>query len=291
MRNFPRFFPARISVALLMISYALWRFSIREISKQPVTKSSCEDYFHNESYNFKYGLIKTILIGETHGVNEHYVADCLETIATAGDHLLIESPTEGKETSCDDVHSAYKRFNGKLKCYGFDVSMSDVSRRTYSDLIYRINFIADRSSKFFIGANSGKEVISRINTFADILEKYESHEIHPKYFDPTFNKRTAKYLRKLGKSMSGLNIPEMQDFLIKENNRLANKADQYREKSSRDHRFISEIISHKQLVGKKYRLFAVAGTDHTSPKLNSELREKIIQSGVPITILTPKPPK
>lgn len=259
----------------------------RESSKGLSNKSVCHDYFNNETHTDG-RTINTVLLGELHGVNEQHVTDCLESLVTEGDHLLIEALDEGKEIKCNTVHPAYQRFNGKLKCYGFDVPI-DEARRRYNDLAYRANFLYKNADIFLQKAKTPKDVVKDFKSFGDKI-------IHTKSSLPTdsdFIKRQGKYFIKLSKKLQGLSFPEIGDFLIQENRRLTDRADYYEKLSRRgptNDALVKQITEHQEkLVGSKQRLFAVAGTNHLDPALNAQLIE-VIKGKEPVTILRPKSP-
>ena len=246
----------------------------------PPYKSSDDAVFFN-----------TILLGELHGKNEQYVVSCLKKLSGVGDHLLIESPSNGKSVVCDEIHPIYREFNGRLKCYGFDVSM-DKERRLYGDCAWRANFIAQKSSFFLDRARNAAEARKSIIAFADFLgENSVDSNQFAQSADPEFTKRNVKYLKKLAKKMRGLSIKEMHQYLLKENNALVIKAKSHEARSRggpTNDALVQEMGSHqRELKGGNNRVFVVAGANHVDPKKNKALKAKI-DAGEQVAILMPK---
>ena len=249
----------------------------------------CGKDFTNKTFNPNQGLVNIFLLAEIHGTNEANVANCLNNLMTPGDRLLIESPAQGKEVPCDDVHQAYKRFNGKFKCYGFDIPI-DKASILYNDYSYRVNFLAKYTGQFIADANSGKEFISNFRPFANFLKEQGSAS-GSKYGDPKFNQRQVDYFLSLTKRMQGLTLPKIEGLLVKENDRLYGLVKKY-EKASRlgptNDALVQEILKHtKQLAGSQNRLFVVAGANHVDPKVNRKLAKDVIQKEA-VTWLIPR---
>lgn len=258
---------------------------INNAGKQP---GACQRFFHTKVYHsVQRAAFNTTLIGELHGQYEEHVADCLEMLAKDGDHLLIEMPNQNKEIACDSIHPAYKRFNHKLRCYGFDVGVDD-ARRLYADHAYRANFIAEKMAKFLEGAISANEVRKNLKSFADFTRDQNG----PNNEITSFNNRFGKYLARLAKRMDGLNIKEMHDFLFVENKFSYEKAKQYELLSRQEptnSALVQKMKEHQnELTGSQQNLFAVAGANHFDMTYNKNLKEEIEKMPGTVTILTPK---
>lgn len=258
------------------------------LNKDTSTTSLCMNFFTNQTYNTsKDKLIKTTLIKEHHGKNEYEVVACLDTLLNKDDHMLIEFSSNGNEILCDSVSSAYKKFNGKARCYGADISI-DEARRRYSDFAWRANFISQKVSKFFLRNLSSKEIINLLINFADTLRSSKNND---RELD-NFNARNGKYLRQLAIKMRGLDIKQLQQYLVKENNIMADKAERY-EKLSRsgptNQALIAHITNHqKQLSATNNNLFVVYGANHLDPENNLALKKLLEQSTEVVTILSPR---
>ncbi len=138
---------------------ALWSVIPRQLSRTrslPLDTPACTNHFDIHVYNGA-KPDDPLLIGEIHRIDERYnanlVADCLTSLAQDGDQLLIEAYVEGRETECSFTDSAYQRFNGKLKCYGFDVA-ADENQHIYTDLALKANFLSTQSSNHNTRANT-----------------------------------------------------------------------------------------------------------------------------------------
>lgn len=255
------------------------------------TASICMNFFSNQTYGLTQNKsIKTTLIKEYHGQNEHEIADCLDSLLTKDDHLLLESPNNGLEISCDSLQPAYKRFNGKAKCYGADLAI-DEARRRYADSAWRANFISQKMSTFFITGLASKDIIKNIINFAEMLRNFKDPTDNNVEFTNS-NVRNGKYLKQLALKMRGLDIKEMQAFLVTENNMWADKANYY-EKLSRSgptNQALNEQISihQKQLANNHHKLFVVYGANHLNFEKNKGLKKLLEESDVPITILSPR---
>jgi len=251
---------------------------------------ACTDHFDIHTYNGAKSD-DPLLIGEIHKIDERYnanhVADCLTSLAQDGDQLLIEAYIEGREAECSFIDSAYQRFNGKLKCYGFDVA-PDENQRIYTDLALKANLLVKLAQNpLFFGVESPKEFRAKLIMVSEKLQQQKSSSS----VDQDHSKRLGKYLGNLARKLSGLTIREIEHFIFKEHKQLVDKVEKY-EKLSRhgktDKSFLSHLKNHQeQLAGSKYRLFAVAGAQHLDPLHNPYL-QTAIDSHEPFTILMPK---
>lgn len=98
----------------LTSSPLLFSVLFRQTNNSPaplVPAPICNTQFRNITYtnNNNSNQVETILMGEAHQSNEEIVAECLDSLASPGDHLLLELPNAGKEIPCDEFSPAYSR--------------------------------------------------------------------------------------------------------------------------------------------------------------------------------------
>jgi len=286
--------PYYLYAALLTVATCplLIHFLFRQSPNTTLANDSCQRFFHNHTFKMaeNNNPITTNLLGVIHGPGDQEASDCLESQIRDGDHLLIESPDNGEAVNCDAVDPAYAKFNGKLKCFGFDISI-DEARRRYNDFAMKANFIKNYHQSFFINAKTTQDVINNIKRFANFL--LESQQTPPQQnLDPELIPRTSKYFTKLANKLRGFqNAFEIQQFLTQENNLLVKKAEQYEELSRKgptNHALTEQIKLHqKQLQGSGFRLFGVVGDRHLDPSLNKYLHE-ITSGPEPVTLFRTK---
>lgn len=306
--NFLGIFSIVVTIfSLPFLWHILLRSPTRSSHSNLETNLVCSDHFHNETYGNS-TEVNTTLLGGLHGSSEKYTADCLESLIITGDHLLIEAPKNGEKVPCDFLHSSYARFNEKIECYGFDTSVTE-NRRTYHDLVYRVNFLANGGifGKLFNEAKSEKELISSLEAFSKSLKntnslqkKYtslaEKMGINPNIvnadgFDNKFHQRFGEYLKGFTQNIAGLNFEEINQFVLKEHSHLmagVNHYDKLSRKGPTNEALVDEIKKHEKLLGGKHRLFVVAGASHTDISVNSHLKKFIKNRKKPIRIFQPK---
>lgn len=278
-----------IAAIMPILCYLLYLFLI-QTTRSATLGPWCKNNFDVTTYNTNDAVANIVMVGEIHGSNEEKVANCLSHLTKPGDRLLIEYPDEGKAISCDRINSAYGKFNNKLTCFGFDVKIDD-DRLAYADFSYRANAIFDNAKNFVDGVYSGEQAIIRIEQYAEALKEQSQKEYKGKENDPQFLARQAKYFKQLAKSLSGLRPAEIDDFLVKENQRLIERSKKY-EAASRsgptNAALISSMVSNRQLLAAQHRLFVVAGARHVDRVINADLNRFILERN-PVTVLVPRP--
>lgn len=271
--------------------------------------SPCDRFFHNHTYRGATDLasqeITTYLFGEIHGLDEVHVSDCMEFLgAQTGDHFLIESPHEGAEVPCDSITPVYKRFNGKLKCFGIDVPINE-ARRLYGDSMFQIDFLKNKLPRIVEGSATVQEGMKKWIDFVDYIMSQSANlsQNSPAsrlgIQDDDFYHRNGKYLKKLAKKMSGLSKREVSAFLFEELEKLSNKAEYYYSLSRggpTNHAVVEHVMAHQKLLRSNQlrkqgayqpRLFAAVGAAHLDASNNQEIK-RIYEEGDSVMILSSK---
>jgi len=265
----------------------------------PKNRNSCNTNFIAEKFNTQKqnkGSIQTVMIQEVHAKDEMNIADCLEEMISPDDRLLIEAPDDnGKALPCGSVHPVYKHFDGKVKCFGFDVPLSE-DRLRYVEFSWRTNFIEEKIVPWVLEkAKTASDVVRYVNHVADFFDQLpDDKEGLSSNLNINHNQRKAKYLReRIAKKITEMNLDEVIQFLVKENNQMGERAMEYqartRETVAND-ALIKQIQHHKTELknsGTDGRLFVVAGAHHLDPDKNKKL-QKVIDQGDEITLLKTK---
>jgi hypothetical protein len=284
--------------AVLVIANRLGRrdgfvlpFGNQEKNNHPKGKNSCTTHFIEQRFNtVKQKQAKAprqiVMIQEIHGQYETKIADCLDEMLTANDRLLIEAPdNNGEPIPCDSVHPAYKRFNGKVECFGFDVPINE-DRIRYAECSWRANFIGEKIYPWVRDkAKSTDEVVRFVNSFADFIEKIpDQNEGVGSNLNIKFNERSGKYLReRIAKRITNMNFGEISQFLIKENNEMAARAQVYQARTRdtvTNDALVQQVKHHNEALTKSKtdgRLFVVAGAAHLDPDKNKKFQEIVDQ--------------
>ena len=237
------------------------------------SKNSCQQYFNVES-GFYYPSILFFPEYHDNRQDDEKISDCIDVLAKPGDHLLLEVENTGNPVDCGILNSAYKKLNPKLTCFGFDVGF-DKNRESYNIYAHRANLLYSMD-KVLKGATSAKEIRKQLSDYAEKLMETKT----PSHFPvKDYHQKNGKYLKKLCRKLSGLNMKEIEDFLTKENQRLAAKADDFENLSRRgatDGALVKNIKAHQAQLSNpdnSQHLFVVAGARHLDLNINSHLKE------------------
>lgn len=286
----PSFFKAVLTAMLIGTASALPRKSIAPENKA----SACENYFRNTTYDCN-SPVHTVLIGGPHKEYEPHIADCLASIAVEGDHLLVEYPNIGREIACDHrgTISSYAQFNGKLKCYGWDLNPMDSDeeakllreRDFQTNKIYLLKKVIP---KLLDPSMSGKQCRETLKDHAERLIRESNLHALPEH--KITQKRVGKYLEKLANKVAGLTHDEIFQFINSEVTRANKRTEEIRSflVVPRDEALVKEMKAHQQqLVGSTHRLFGIGGANHMNLQRNTNLKEAIEAGDNCVTILQP----
>lgn len=279
--------PSLLKMTLALTFFAPALALSREHAAPKNSVSACEKYFSSNTYVGLEQPVPTVFISENHQINEEQVADCLASMATEGDHLLLESPNTGAEIKCDpqgDSDPYYSQFNGKLKCYGWDLDMTDPDNKKFIEIDNRWYLYRTLSQIISVmnKKNSGTEAIQFLKKAAK--ESFDAAKKIGKG-DPANRKRqsalhtyTGKHLKKIADNLRGLERNEIIRRLTSDIDKavkdLRKQVSFYR--AARDESLLKNVKAHQaQLAGSQSRLYVIAGGSHVDPKNNQALKTEI----------------